>query len=147
MSDMEVVLRAWLLDSSPSGQWLHYHIGNAFRGETDSLLHADGRYALWSTVTSGRQRREFTGRCDPDDVRAIAELMVRQELWRAKHVAGHQAEDDSEASLEVGDDGRHDRVVLWMSEIRSVPRFERVQEALLCLARRLSGSEILEIGR
>jgi hypothetical protein len=127
--------------------WLDYHIGSEFYGETAAHFEADGKYELWSTATPGRERRQFSGRCDPKEVRDIVALIKREQLWTVQHVQPNQADDDSLAILQVGDATRHARIELWVSEIESVPSFGRVQTAVLDVIRRLSGGEILEAGR
>ena len=122
-------------------------MGTDFLGETDARLRADGSYELWSTVTAGRRRREFSGRTDPAVVQDVVALMAREELWTVGHVNPHQADDDALAIFEVGDGQRSGRVELWVSEVASVPAFDRCQQAVLGLVRRLSNEVILENGR
>jgi hypothetical protein len=146
-SEFRAVVAEWPSDGGSASFWLGYHIGSEFYGETDARFTANGSYHLWSTVTAGGERREFSGRCDPNDVRRLASLIEREQLWGARHLRSTRADDDALVSIEVGDGLRNGRIELWVSELGLVPAFERVQEAILELVRRLSNNAILEVGR
>jgi hypothetical protein len=145
-TDLRVIVTDWLNRDDTAGYWLGYHVGSEFYGETDARFQADGRYELWSTVTEGRQRREFSGQCGPEDIRELVSLVAREELWAVHHVRPTQTDDDALARLEAGDGIRHGASELWVSEVESVPSFARVQDAVLELVRRLSAGSILETG-
>ncbi|MFI9586941.1 hypothetical protein ACIHCQ_35115 [Streptomyces sp. NPDC052236] len=145
--DLQAIAAEWPAQGEAGGFWIAYHIGSEFYGETDARFEDNGRYVLWSTVTQGRERLEFSGRLDPDEVRGLVELVTRERLWTVRHVRPTQADDDAPAFLEAGDGVRRARVELWVSEAGSVPEFARVQEAVLDLIRRVSDGAILEVGR
>jgi hypothetical protein len=144
--NFRAIMTEWPRQGGPKF-WLGYHIGSEFYGETDARFEADGRYELWSTVTDDEERRQFSGKCDPNDVGDLISLIVREQLWDVHHVRTTQTEDDALVYLEASDGERHGRIELWVSEVTLVPPFERVQAAVLELVRKLSGNVILEIGR
>lgn len=145
-ADFAAILDAWLASTAPQA-WLCYDIGSEFYGETHARFAADGAYAVWSTVTEGRERLEFTGRVDPARVLELVSQVAAAEPWTARHVKAHQSDDDALAVLEVGNGDRSDRVELWVSEIPQVPNFDRAQKPILSLTRELSDGAILESGR
>lgn len=146
-SDFSSIVTNWLGQADPQGFWLDYRIGSEFYGETSAHFEADGTYDLWSTVTEGRERRQFSGQHDPRDIGDIVALIDREHLSTVRHVRPNQADDDSLATVDIGDATSRARVELWVSEIESVPAFARVQAAVLDLIRRLSDGTILEAGR
>jgi hypothetical protein len=145
-ADFAAILDAWLAGTAPQA-WLRYAIGSEFYGETHARFAADGAYAVWSTVTEGRERLEFTGRIDPARVVELVNQVAAAEPWTARHVKAHQSDDDALAVLEVGNGDRSYRVELWVSEIPQVPNFDRAQQPVLSLTRELSDGVILESGR
>jgi hypothetical protein len=126
---------------------IYYHIGDSFSGETDLLLKGDGQYELWSTVTQGRQRKEYTGQLVPERVREIAKTMQTVQLWEVKHVRAKPGEDDPDAIIGVQTGTARSEVVLWVSEISQSPAFSEVQDRLLSLIHDVSDGEVLESGR
>lgn len=124
-----------------------YHIGDSFSGETDLILKGDGQYELWSTVTSGREHKTYSGQVDSDQVQDIARKMEEVELWKVSHLRSKPGEDDPEALIGIETGSGRWQVVLWVSEIEQSARFVEVQDKLLALVREVSDGEVLETGR
>ena len=143
MNEFEAVVSRW----PTAGSELTYDIGSEFYGETHAWFGGDGSYRIWSTVTEGRARLDYSGECDPDDVAAAIEAFRREAVWTLSHRRVFQGEDDALVRVAVQDDDGVGQVELWVSEVRGTPDFERAQAPLLELIRRLSGATILETGR
>ena len=145
---MEKCLDDYLSDRIPPADLaIHYHIGTAFYGETDFLLTGDGAYQLWSTVTEGRQRHEYSGQMGVSDVQEVVRTMLSVRLWEVKHVFSERGRDNPEARIVVTCGEQTFPVVLWVMEIDDVPAFDEVQEKILKLVRRVSDDEVEEPGR
>ncbi len=145
---MEQALKAFLdgiLD--PEEFEIHYHIGGGLWGETEAHLRGTGAYRLSSTVTDGRQLRTYAGRVDTAEVRELTRVALRVRLWEAGHVADRRGRDNPDARIDVTAGAETYPVVLWVSETDEVPAFNEVQQRILDLVRRLSGGEVLEVGR
>lgn len=145
-------MKEWLqayLDGklSPDEIELLYHIGDDFSGETDFRLRGDGDFALWSTVTAGRARRDFAGRVDPEEVKIVARALLDAQLWTVQHLRSIPGEDDPEARIAVQKGGESAVAVLWVSEVKDVAAFAEAQKVLLDLIWQVSGGEVLEVGR
>lgn len=141
MTAMDDVLSRW----PTAGSELTYDIGSEFYGETHARFGGDGTYRIWSTVTEGRARLDYEGRCDPGDVAALVEHLRAGALTSPER--GLQGEDDALVRLAVRDDSGAGTVELWVSQIREQPAFDEAQQPVLDLIRRLSDGSILETGR
>lgn len=145
---MENIIIAYLNGQlSSTDLEVHYHVGSSFSGETDFHLYGDGTYQLWSTVTQDRQRREYSGQLNTAEVHELVRTMLSVKLWEVKHISTERGLDNPEARIIITSGKESFPVVLWVSEIDEVPAFDEVQEKILTLVRRVSGGEVLEIGR
>lgn len=145
---MENSLNTYLNDQIlPVALSVYYHIGNEFQGATDFHLRGDGAYQLWSTVTQDRQRRNYSGQLKITDVQELVRVMRSVQLWTVKHIFTERGRDNSEVRIVVTAGEESFTVVLWVMEIEEVPAFDKVQEEILILIRRISGGEVLEAGR
>ena len=145
---MEEALVTYLLDASADDALtIAYHVGDGFSGETDLILEGNGDYRLWSTVTQGRQRRNYSGAVPVETVQALVREIVRVRLWEVDHVVRDRGRDNPETRIDVrvGEDGFS--AVLWVSEVDDVPPFDEIQQQILALARSLSDGDVLEVGR
>jgi hypothetical protein len=145
---MQSSLEGYLEKEIPGADFtLYYHIGDSFSGETDFRLGGDGSYALWSTVTEGRQRRDYTGQLATAQVEALVQDMLAAEIWKVKHVRSKPGEDDPLAIIGAKAGQQDFQVVLWVSEIRRVPSFVEVQDKILRLVHDISAGQVLETGK
>lgn len=145
---MENTLKLYLENGLDAQDFMiHYHIGNSFSGETNFELRGDGAYALWSTVTEGRQRREYNGTTERQQVAEIAQTMLALRLWEVKHVAKERGLDNPEVRITVSAKDETFSVVLWANETAKVAAFKKVQNKILHLIHSLSNGEVLEVGR
>ena len=126
---------------------IHYHIGGGLSGETDFRLWGDGNYDLWSTVTKGRQRKSYCGQMESCLVDEVVEQMLATKVWQVRHLYPTPALDDPDAMIAVKAGNQKSEVVLWVSEIRESPPFQKVQEQLLSLIHDVSQGEVLENGQ
>lgn len=144
---MQRVLQSYLQNQvSGAAFTIHYHIGSEFSGETDLVLRGDGAYELWSTATADRARRVYSGSLDVAEVRQIVQLMLDERLWEVRHIRAKPGDDDPETLIAVEAEQQRFETVLWISEVRHVPAFVRVQAALLDLISAVSRGEIRESG-
>jgi hypothetical protein len=145
---MEQALRSYLDQQSARAELvIEYQIGNSFSGETELTLRGDGAYELWSTVTQGRQRKNYSGVIEVSRVEELLRKILEVELWNVRHLDEKRRQDDPGASIAVEINGEKFKVVLWVSEISRSPSFSQVQEKLLSLVNELSSGEVLENGR
>jgi hypothetical protein len=145
-------MREWLqayLDGtlSPDDIAILYHVGDEFSGETDFRLHGDGVFSLWSTVTAGRARRDYTGRVDQKQVGDVARALLRGQVWNVRHVRAIPGDDDPEVRIAVQSGDSLAEVILWVSEVNHRPAFADAQRSLIELIREVSRGEVLEVGR
>jgi hypothetical protein len=145
-------MREWLqayLDGtlSPDDIAILYHVGDEFSGETDFRLHGDGVFSLWSTVTAGRTRRDYTGRVDQKQVGDVARALLHGQVWNVQHVRAISGDDDPEVRIAVQNGDRVTEVILWVSEVNHRPAFAEAQRSLIELIREVSRGEVLEVGR
>lgn len=126
---------------------VYYHIGDSFSGETEMLLNGDGQYQLWSTVTQGRQRKDYSGVVEPERVQEITRGMQDVRLWDVEHLRTKSGEDDPDAIMGIQTRSGRSEVVRWVSEISQSPAFSEVQDKLLLLIHEVSDGEVLESGR
>ena len=145
---MQDILNAYISGQLPPADLtITYHIGDDFSGETFLELHGDGTYTLWSTSTSGRQRRDYNGQIEQTAVQELVREMIDQRIWEAKHVRSKPREDDPPVSIQVISPADRAEVSLWISEVQQVSAFASIQNSLLSLIRAMSSNEILESGR
>lgn len=126
---------------------IHYHIGGGLSGKTDFRLQGDGSYELWSTVTKGRERKSYCGQVETSQVEQVVQDMLATKVWQARHLYPTPALDDPDAKIAVKAGDQKSEVVLWVSEIRESPPFQKAQGQLLSLIHDLSQGEVLENGQ
>lgn len=144
---MQDALQAYLQNRiSNTAFVINYHVGSEFSGETDFVLRGDGAYQLWSTATTDRQRRTYSGSLEAEQVRQIVQLMLDERIWEVRHIRAKPGDDDPETLIAVEAEQQRFETVLWISEVRHVPAFVRVQEALLKLVGAVSNGEVRESG-
>lgn len=145
---MQTVLNEYL-DQEITGSEItfYYHIGDSFSGETDFRLQGDGNYKVWSTVTQGRQRKEYSGKIEFSEVAALAQKMLAVKIWEVKHIRAKPGEDDPQAVIGVLAGEQDYQVILWVSEISQSTPFEEVQRSILDIVYKVSQGEVLEVGR
>lgn len=124
-----------------------YHIGDEFSGETDFRLQGDGSFTLWSTVTAGRARRDYTGQVDLEQVKNVARGLLSARVWEVRHVRSIPGDDDPEVRIAIQHGDSIAQAVLWVSELKERPAFTEAQKPLLELIHQVSRGEVLEVGR
>jgi hypothetical protein len=123
-----------------------YHIGDAFNGETRLAVRGDGAFTLFSTVTAGRQARDWDGVLPAQRVDALARALIDARVWEARPFR-KAGDDDPLATITVAGTAEPRSVAVPASQTHAVEQFASSQAALLELARELSGGAVLEVGR
>ncbi|MGB0385897.1 MAG: hypothetical protein ACPGWR_13845 [Ardenticatenaceae bacterium] len=119
-------LKAYLAKQIPNTDFMiHYHIGGGLMGETDLRLRGDGSYELWTTATTRRKRKSYSGQVETSQVEQVVQDMLAAKLWQARHLYARPALDDAEAIISVEAGEQKKQVLLWVSEIRESPLFFR----------------------
>ena len=126
---------------------LTYDIGTPFSGQTHFLLHGDGSYSLWSTVTEGRKRLEFTGTLDGAELQDLLTTLSRSRFWEEPGPDKARTPDDVKARITLKTADAEQAAAVWLGEMDEHPAFRTAQHALLTLIAKLSGNKILEKGQ
>ncbi len=145
---MEQQLNAFLEgEIAPEAFQLSYQVGDDFSGATALECFGNGNYHLESSVTTERQLAHFDGQVAANEIVSIAQAMVDHKIWNVRH--GRPLPGDGEAvpTITIMVDGKATKVDCWGGEVVSTPQFAAVQDLILGLIKRISGGQILEVGR
>jgi hypothetical protein len=126
---------------------LAYDIGTPFSGQTHLSLHGDGSYSLWSTVTEGRARLEFTGTLDGAELQGLLTALSHSRFWEEPGPEKARTPDDVKARITLKTGDAEQAAAVWLSQMDEHPAFRTAQTALLTLIAKLSGNKILEKGQ
>lgn len=126
---------------------LAYDIGNSFAGQTHFVLQGDGTYSLWSTVTEGRARLEFTGTLGGTEIQALLAAISQSRFWDGPASEKTKTPDDIRARITLKEANAERAAAVWLSQMDEHPGFQAAQDTLLALIARLSGNKILEKGK
>lgn len=127
-----------------AGLTASYGDGSGFHGWTHVQL-ADGKVSVEHTKRGQRpdQGLRLAGAAQANECKALLRAALKGRLWRvrSKRKVGVPDETRPSVSVAVAGAGSFD-VTLWANEARKDRDFAAVQQALLAIAKRLSGGKV-----
>lgn len=144
MSDaLSAAVRRALADSA-QGASLHmtYSRGHGLSGITQIELGGDGRYAIASDETRGRDRVTFSGLLDERDREVILQSLLDNDVIATRSSTRNLADDEVPVLLALRSGGAALELRIWDDDARQLPNFHAFEIALLALVRKLSNGAI-----